>query len=109
MRFCVTLLLSLCFFALHAQVAADYAVGVTASISENPFSVTLHWNQYDEATNYSIYRKPAANATWGSALITFPGDSLQYKDVNVQEDSLYEYMVKRTGNGITAYGSWQVL
>src|SRR6185295_2109773 len=38
------------------------------------------------------------------SIANLSGDSLEYKDSNVQLDSLYEYRVNRSGNFISANG-----
>ena len=88
----------------HAQVSADYAVQVTASTVENPPSITLHWNHYTGATSYVVWRKAEGSSSWGASIATLSGDSLEYKDSNIQLDSLYEYRVNRSGNSISADG-----
>ncbi|HYV95591.1 MAG TPA: fibronectin type III domain-containing protein, partial [Chitinophagales bacterium] len=92
------------FSVSFAQVSADYAVQLTATTIENPPSITLHWNQYPGATSYLVYRKSEGSSSWGTYLANLSGDTLEYKDSNVQWDSLYEYRVKRSGNGISADG-----
>lgn len=101
-----TIICSLLIITTHAgaQVSADYAVQLTATVIENPPSITLHWNQYTGATSYVVYRKAAESSSWGASIANLSGDSLEYKDSNVQLDSLYEYSVNRSGNFISAKG-----
>ena len=96
--------LSTYFELAFAQVSADYAVQLTASLSASPPSITLHWNQYQGALSYLIYRKPEGSFAWGIPIATLSPDSSSYTDTNVALDSLYEYRVLRNGNGISADG-----
>lgn len=103
-NFTIFFLLFIATTHIHAQGSADYAVQLTATTSENPPSITLHWNQYTGATSYVVYRKAKGSSSWGAFIANLSGDSLKYKDSNVQLDSLYEYRVNRSGNFISANG-----
>ncbi|HEX2758459.1 MAG TPA: hypothetical protein VHP60_08175, partial [Thermoanaerobaculia bacterium] len=55
-----------------AQVAADYAVQVTATVQVAPAQIALSWGSYSGATQYVVSRKTWSATTWGTAIATLP-------------------------------------
>lgn len=80
----------------YAQTAADYAVMLTSEVTENPPSITLHWNTYAKARSYTVYRKTDNATLWGTAIAILDSTATSYTDNNVVQDSAYEYRVSRT-------------
>ena len=62
--------LLLCSLISLSQVSGDYAVMVTATTSENPPTITLHWSSYTSAAGYTVYRKKKTSTSWGSSIGT---------------------------------------
>lgn len=92
-------------FISIAQVSKDYAVMVTAELSDSPPSITVKWNNAADATAYSIYRKTESSNSWGTAIANLSGNETAYIDLNVVVDSGYEYRVYRSASsGINSYG-----
>ncbi|MFI5171957.1 MAG: T9SS type A sorting domain-containing protein [Chitinophagales bacterium] len=90
---------------LNAQVSSDYAVLVSASYTESPTTITLHWPLYATATEYSIYKKEKETTSWGTAIATLTGDATSFTDTDIIIDSVYEYKIKRTNDaGISGFG-----
>src|SRR5437763_336382 len=85
----------ICFspLCLLAQATSDYAVQVTAVTQASPPTVTLHWLNDFNATQYIINRKAKDAISWGSTLANLSGTANQYTDNNVAADSAYEYRV----------------
>jgi hypothetical protein len=101
---CFLFLLLFLFQSALSQVASDYAVLLTATVSENPASITLHWPAYPAATGYSVYRKAKNSNNWGASIATPDGTATEFNDADVVADSGYEYKVRRTSTIATAEG-----
>jgi hypothetical protein len=86
-----------------AQVAADYAVQVTATVQSAPAQIALSWGSYSGATQYKVYRKTWIATTWGTAIATLPGSATGYTDTNVAAGTAYEYQVTRQAS-VFGYG-----
>src|SRR5512141_1774903 len=86
-----------------AQVAADYAVQVTAAVQTAPPQIALSWGSYSGATQYLVYRKTWTATTWGAAIATLPGSATGFNDTNVTAGASYEYQVTRQAN-VFGYG-----
>jgi hypothetical protein len=86
-----------------AQVAADYAVQVTATVQSAPPQIALTWGSYSGATQYLVYRKAWTATSWGTAIATLPGSSTGFTDTNVTVGSSYEYQVTRQAS-VFGYG-----
>ncbi len=91
------------FVNVYGQSSSDYAVMLTASVTENPPSITLHWNTYANGKTYKIYRKAKNSSSWGAVISTLDSSAVSFTDNNVVPDSGYEYRVSRTG-GVAAEG-----
>ena len=91
------------FSKLNAQVTADYAVMITASVDTLAPSVTLQWKTNPLATSYSVTRKTKNNLSWTAAATLTASDSF-WTDTNVVLDSNYEYRVVRYGGSFASVG-----
>ncbi len=99
----LALLAGVCASEARGQVAADYAVQVSATVQASPPRITLAWPAFAGATSYTIYRKSYAAGAWGSPVATLPGTATSYPDAAVAVGTPYEYQVLRAG-GVTGYG-----
>ena len=73
--------------------ARDYVVGLWATTTESPASVTLHWKQDPHCSRLSVYRRPLGETgSWGKAIILKPTDST-YRDTTIEVGKAYEYYV----------------
>jgi hypothetical protein len=69
-----------------------------------PARITISWESYPGATNYTIYRKLKDAQSWGSSIGSVGGSVNQFADNNVGVGTYYEYKVVRTaGNVGTGY------
>ncbi|MCY7410115.1 MAG: T9SS type A sorting domain-containing protein [Chitinophagales bacterium] len=92
-------------FISVAQVSKDYAVMVTAEVSDSPPSIIVKWNNSADATAFSVYRKTESSNSWGAAIANLSGTEVEYIDNAVVVDSGYEYRVYRSASsGINSYG-----
>ncbi len=91
-----------------AQVAADYAVQVTAAVQNAPPRITLSWPAFAGATQYTVYRKAWTATSWGTAVATPAGTATGHVDNGVTVGTKYEYEVVRaaspSGLGYVATG-----
>jgi hypothetical protein len=87
-----------------AQVSADYAVLVTASIDESVPSITLKWPHDSLAVSYIVYKKSKASTSWDETLANLSGTDSVYTDMDIVKDSAYEYQVEKGTALLTAYG-----
>ena len=72
-----------------AQVAADYAVQVTATVQIAPPQIALSWGSYSGATQYVVSRKAWTATTWGTPIATLAGSATGFTDANVTVGSSY--------------------
>jgi hypothetical protein len=79
--------------AAPAQVAADVAVQVTATVQKSPPAIALHWPANAAATAFTVYRKAPGAAAWGSAIASLPGSATGHTDSAVAVGVPYEYWV----------------
>jgi hypothetical protein len=86
-----------------AQVAADYAVQVTAAVQASPARIVLSWGSYSGATQYVVSRKAWTATSWGSSIATLSGSATGYTDSAVTAGTSYEYQVLRQAS-VTGYG-----
>ncbi len=98
---CILFLLS----KLHAQVSSDYAVLLSANVSDAPAQITISWPLYANATGYDIYKKELDDVSWGSPIYSTDGAATFYADADVTTGIGYEYKVVRNStSGIIAEG-----
>jgi hypothetical protein len=96
-RYVLFLLLMLSLPVAHAQVAADYAVQITASTQLSPAQIKLQWKKLNAATGYILSRKRKTDLAF-SALATLPASDSTYTDASVVRDSVYEYRIISSGS-----------
>lgn len=89
---------------LNSQTCYDAAVLLNATVTSNPSTITLHWPTPTASAGIIVYRKTPAAFSWGTPLVNLVGIISSYTDTAVVDDSLYEYKVSKTENGIQAYG-----
>jgi hypothetical protein len=93
---------TLCFFFLLlsvcsiAQQSKDYAVQLTAVVTNAPTSITLNWTKDTVGTGYKIFRKSKDAFSWGNPLATLPAQAISFTDNMVVLGNAYEYYVQRT-------------
>lgn len=80
-----------------AQVAADYAVQVSATIVTNPAKITLSWPADPQASSYTLYRRNPGVTSWGTGT-TLSGGASSYVDANVTIGTTYEYRVDKSAS-----------
>ena len=81
-----------------AQVSADLAVEVSATVQKTPVpKITLVWPSNSQATGYTIYRKQFSDTSWGNPVGNLAGTATGYSDTNVTVGATYEYQVARQG------------
>jgi hypothetical protein len=95
--------------SLFAQSYSEAnAVQMAATVQSSPPSITISWQPYASATNYTVYRKLKGAQSWGSSLASLSGSTNQYVDNGVSVGTYYEYKVVRTagttGTGYIASG-----
>jgi len=90
---------------LIAQVAADYAVRVSATYTESPASITLAWPLKPTAIEYLLYKKSKEESNWGAVIATLDPTATFYIDTDVIIDSMYEYKIYCSNTtGVNAFG-----
>lgn len=99
----MSLFLSAVLWACGQSNSNQRAVRVMAEVQPTQPFITLHWQEYPDATSYTVFRRAAEAATWGGAIATLPGTSLGYQDATAQPGVAYEYKVQRAAS-TTGYG-----
>lgn len=79
-------------------------VQLTAEVSDDPPSITLHWFPRTGTTNYRIYKKDPLATGWGAIAETLDGAETSWTDSDIEPGKLYQYRVQRVnseggGNG----------
>ncbi|MFZ1660260.1 MAG: thrombospondin type 3 repeat-containing protein, partial [Flavobacteriales bacterium] len=93
-----------CAVAFSQSYSERDAVELAATVQKNPARITISWESYPGATNYTIYRKLKDAQSWGSSIGSVGGSVNQFADNNVGVGTYYEYKVVRTaGNVGTGY------
>lgn len=87
----VLLLISL---QVSSQVSSDYAVLTSATYTEIPPALTIHWNNYPSATSYSVFRKEKNASVW-LLKATLSGSDTAYTDPDISPGEAFEYRVHR--------------
>jgi PKD repeat protein len=93
--------------SLSAQSwAVKRSVMLSATVQEDPPSITLHWPDDDpNATGYQLYRRtPFSTDPWGPALATLPAGTTTFTDTNVTPGNYYEYRIVKSAPGYAGYG-----
>jgi hypothetical protein len=107
MRLLSTLCLSLLAGSALAQQPIDYAVGLSATVSESPASITISWPADANASEYTVYNKLPSDKLWQDSTNLTP-DKTSYTRSNVTIGKTYEFKVRKksTVNNVpvTAYG-----
>jgi hypothetical protein len=87
-----------------AQTTEDYAIELSATVSESPLQVTLKWKPLNDTPIYRIWKKAKTATSWGSPIVTLTATDSLYTDASVIRDSAYEYQVIGTGTTYTSSG-----
>lgn len=95
---------------LYAQDAAkNWTVQLTATVNDDPASITLTWepNANPTPTTYYIFRKIKGTSGWGTSIGTVPAaGTLAFTDVTAIEGVSYEYYIQlRLGGTIYGWGN----
>lgn len=101
--FCVLILL-LPFLTSAQTKSEDYAVMLSAKISEQPASITIVWQSNANAKSWTIYRKAKNDLYWGKALATLNATDTFYKDANVKVGETFEYQVIKSVKSDAYFG-----
>ncbi|NOQ75226.1 MAG: T9SS type A sorting domain-containing protein [Crocinitomix sp.] len=89
------------------DAAREWTVQMTATVNEDPASITLNWlpNSNETPTTYYVFRKEKGTNGWGTALALLDSDILTYTDETAVIGISYEYYLQlRLGGTIYAWG-----
>ncbi len=90
---------------LAAQTTSQVnTVQMYAMVQASPPSITLNWVPFSNSTGFTLYRKPYASSSWGSAISTMDGSAYNFVDNTVVANSLYEYKIVRNASAGSGYG-----
>lgn len=103
-RLIALIIASFLLFETFAQISADAAVQINATVQTSTPQITLNWVGNATTTSYQIFRKLKTSTSWGAALATLSGTVNQFVDNTISLGTNYEYRVIRTGSGYTGYG-----
>ncbi|MFT5824011.1 MAG: hypothetical protein ACI8ZM_005277, partial [Crocinitomix sp.] len=94
--------------SIYSQDAArEWTVQMTATVNEDPASITLNWlpNSNETPNTYYVFRKEKGTNGWGTALALLDSDILTYTDETAAIGVSYEYYVQlRLGGTIYGWG-----
>jgi hypothetical protein len=84
---------------VRAETTSDYAVQVSATVSESPASITLSWPLPTVTpSQFRIYKKKQTDTSFGSPIATLSGTTTSWTDSNVSVGSAYEYQIDTNGS-----------
>ena len=95
------------FTQLQGQsISENFSVQISATVQNNPTSITLNWEAVNSSLGYNIFRRDQGGGTWGNAVASVAADVTQYEDNNVIAGQSYEYRIEadRTGAGTPTTG-----
>ena len=73
----------------------DYAVEVSAVVSEAPPRIDFSWPADLTAAQYYVFKKDPADTAWGAPLCVLPGTATAFADTDVQVGRPYEYSFQK--------------
>ena len=83
----------------RAETTSDYAVQVSATVSESPASITLSWPLPTVTpSQFRIYKKKQTDTSFGSPIATLSGTTTSWTDTGVSVGSAYEYQIDTNGS-----------
>lgn len=77
------------------------SVLITATVQDNPPSITLNWVEDTQNSGYTIYRKSKGGTSWGSPVGTAMNTATTWTDNNVVKGIGYEYRIEKN---LAGYG-----
>jgi hypothetical protein len=83
---------------LSQTIAEDLSVQVHAEINPSTPSINLIWPLHDDASSYSIYRRIADGASWGSPIASLSAQDSSYLDSDIVVGEAYEYRIIKNGS-----------
>lgn len=106
---CLSILLCITAFQLFAQNSTrNYAVEVSAEVSENPASIKFTWRADSDANSYTVFRKPKTQTYWGFPVASLSGSDTTWTDTTVQVGEAWEYKFEKAGSGFFQAGAGYV-
>jgi len=101
-----TLLFTFSSFSLFAQDAAhEWAVQLSATVTESPATVTLDWpSNTASGITYNIFRKEKGTTGWGSSIGSVPSTTLTFMDDTPLAGVSYEYLVQKVDGSLYSWG-----
>jgi len=78
----------------------DYAVKVSATVSESPPAINFTWDGDAEADGYWIYRKSAGDTVWSGPVAVLEGDAVSWTDTDVSVGDAFEYSFRKAGGPV---------
>lgn len=88
---------------VQAQTPKDFCVSVSATVKENPPSISLRWWHDDSATAYVAYRRDKGNGSW-KKLASLKASDSTYTDNTIVAGHPYEYKITKSAS----YGSLKI-
>jgi len=68
-------------------------ISIRADVQTSPGNIVLRWEVVPDTGSLYLYRKAAQSASWASPLATLPAGDTSFTDINVVQDSAYEYQL----------------
>lgn len=107
MRLLSTLCFGLLAVSAFAQQPIDYAVELSATVVEDPASITINWPTDANANEYTVYSKAPSDKLWQDSTTLTP-DKTSFTKSGVNVGQAYEFKVRKrsmiNGTPVTAYG-----
>ena len=76
---------------------------VYAEINKATPTITMHWNITPDAQSFTIFRRDLNTSNWGNSIATLTTTDSLYKDINVSEGLVYEYLIQKQTNELDPY------
>jgi hypothetical protein len=114
-QFTVILIFFLSIVGLYSQTprvvdSKDFAVLLSAEVSENPPQIKLKWSKNELALQYRILRKTVNDKVWTSGILaTLDSSATEYIDKTVIPSVAYEYEIQAISlgsNGTANFTFW---
>ncbi len=79
-------------------VGQQWAVRLSAEVSESPASIRLRWPSNSTDDGYQLFKRNLGDDSWGNAIATLSISDTNYTDYNVEVGKAYEYKIIRFAN-----------
>jgi hypothetical protein len=72
------------------------SVLASATVSDNPPTITVAWAPEPDAVGFRVFRKTVADVVWGEPVEALPGTATRFTDAAAESGVAYEYRIDKS-------------